>query len=390
MNFIKIKSRELLTFLTTQYFNLFSSKHILILINDKVDSPQIRLELEKRTTFYFNHIDYDLKFRSGNFFSILLLFFVPKIKLIYGYELTSNAVKFILKAFFFFNVDFNRNADDGWQWHFALTRYYYRNKALKREILSSFERLCDNVKLIGSFEKAYIFGTGPSLSNAINENWNDGYRIVCNTIVKDPVLWKHIEPHFIVAGDAIYHFAFNDFAVSFMNDLKQRMSESATFFVYPFHFHVFVKFFLNEFQNRLIPIPVVLRETVSKSLFSDFRIPTAIGNSLNMLLLPLACSLSKKVYLYGFDGRAPKDQLFWANSSKHSYEEKIKDIINNHPKFFDKHVPKNNEDKYVKDVHGNKLERILKEAESKGWEFKMMHSSWTETLNKRFNSLVEE
>ncbi|WP_458868572.1 hypothetical protein, partial [Enterococcus faecium] len=81
-----------------------------------------------------------------------------------------------------------------------------------------------------------------------------------------------------------------------------------------------------------------------------------LGNVLNKLLLPLGCNLSKHVGLWGFDGRAPKDQLFWSNSQKQSYTELMPTLQAAHPAFFDHFVPRENPEKYVQSVHGDVLE----------------------------------
>ena len=43
------------------------------------------------------------------------------------------------------------------------------------------------------------------------------------------------------------------------------------------------------------------------------------------------CMLSMLVRLWGFDGRAPDDKLFWSNSNKHSYPELMPELIKEHP-----------------------------------------------------------
>ena len=113
----------------------------------------------------------------------------------------------------------------------------------------------------------------------------------------------------------------------------------------------------------------------------------SLGNVLNILLLPLACTVSTSVRLWGFDGRAPDDKLFWSNSSKHSYPELMPELVEEHPAFFAAFVPKNRESDYVKSVHGDELDKCLVAAERDGYQFVMMHFSWTETLNKRAVSL---
>jgi heat shock protein HspQ len=232
-------------------------------------------------------------------------------------------------------------------------------------------------------DKAYVFGTGPSLERAEQVNWSDGYRIVCNTIVRDPVLWHHINPHFIVAGDALYHFSYTKFARCFREDLAKRLAETNTFFVYPVLFHQIVARELGQYADRLFPIPKSYHTDIHVDLTKEFCLP-GLGNVLPSLLLPLACTLSKNVFLWGFDGRAPKDQLFWSNSSKHSYPELLPELVEAFPAFFKHLVPDDDPLKYVKSVHGDNLEMSLQDAENAGWGFHMMHESWTPTFQKRY------
>jgi len=105
---------------------------------------------------------------------------------------------------------------------------------------------------------------------------------------------------------------------------------------------------------------------------------------LNLLLLPLGCTLSKNVFLWGFDGRAPNDQLFWANSAKHSYPELMDTLRAAHPSFFEHFVPADKPTQYVRKVHGDQLDECLSQSERDGWSFVMMHKSWTPTLQKRY------
>ncbi|MFZ3140023.1 hypothetical protein [Polaromonas sp.] len=285
-----------------------------------------------------------------------------------------------------FNVDFEKNAVDGWQMC-AIAEYIAGLPRTTRvhEAKDRFLAFIQRIK-IEKHAKTYVFGTGLSLDHAGNHDFNDGYRVVCNTIVRDPILWHHLKPHIFVAGDAIYHFGFTEFACAFRSDLRERLRESdgSVLFVYPALFDAIVQREFSEFSNILVPIPFGAHDYVEVNLCEDFALP-ALGNVLNNLLLPVACTLTKSVYLWGFDGRAPTDKLFWSNSNKHSYPELMPHLIKAHPAFYETLVPKNNESNYVKAVHGDELERRLQRAELHGYEFVMMHKSWTETLQRRFH-----
>lgn len=279
--------------------------------------------------------------------------------------------------------DINRHACplEGWNWIDAAA-YVESHEADVQPAQQRFARLHAELTKDGSTRPCYVFGTGPSLAKAIERDWSDGIRVVCNTIVRDQELWEHIDPDVIVAGDGIYHFGFTDFAKAFRADLRTRLESSRTVFLYPAQFDVIVQREMGHLRDQLVPIPVGTHTTIHNDLRQQFALP-ALGNILNLLLLPLGCNLSRTVDLWGFDGRAPDDKLFWSNSSKHSYGELLPALQEAHPGFFDHNVPKNDPEKYIRSVHGDVLERCLAEAEAQGWTFKMLHHSWTPTLAKR-------
>ncbi|MHC4213533.1 MAG: class I SAM-dependent methyltransferase [Planctomycetota bacterium] len=280
----------------------------------------------------------------------------------------------------FFDIDHRRCAVDGWNWP-RLTVNYGNYKSDTEQAKKRFTATIDMVRAQG-LTKAYLLGTGPSLEKAIERDFSDGYRIVCNTIVRDKNLWNHINPHFIVAGDGIYHFGHTSFPRAFRRDLKERLAETQTFFVYPDLFDPIVQREFSDFAHRLLPIPSGGPQAIDIDLTKDFALPN-LGNVLGLLLLPLGCTLSKNVNLWGFDGRAPDDKLFWSNSNKHSYTDLIPELQKEHPMFFDHFAPKTKPNWYTKEYFGDILDNVLTQAENAGFSFTMMHKSWTPTLAKR-------
>ena len=283
-----------------------------------------------------------------------------------------------------FNVDYEQNPMDGTHLHRLSEALAGLPTAERRaEVAARFRGAIDGLDA-RKRKRVYLFGTGPSLDRARDRDFSDGSVIVCNTIVRDAALWHHLNPDFFAAGDAIYHFGHTAHARTFRKDLRKRLLESdgRAFFVYPEPYDAVVQREFPEFQKILIPVPFGSHRKIHVDLRQDFQLPN-LGNVLNILLLPLACSLSKSVWLWGFDGRAPNDKLFWANSNKHSYPELLPELQQEHPAFFRMFVPKDKENSYVTAVHGDELDRRLIEAERDGYEFVMMHASWTHTLNKR-------
>lgn len=351
-------------------------------------SPEQRSDLEKRAQFYAPGST--LEFRDKLPLS-LIFSLSPVLQASPPHGLQRHLLR-ILKGVrrslcpvtSVFNIDSTTYASDGWDWC-SLTQYrailcgrpYNADSAQRtfRDAVVAAKR--------EQHELCYVFGTGTSLEKASERSWEDGYRVVCNTIVRDGELWHHIAPHFIVAGDAIYHFGHTAFAAAFRQDLAARMRESNATFLYPEMFREIVRIHLPEdIQARCIAIPTGNRRTIHDDLTREFSLP-GFGNVLPLLLLPVGCTMARNVALWGFDGRAPTDKLFWSNSSKHSYPEHFHTLRAAHPAFFDHHVPKEDPEKYVRLVHGDTLELALQTAEKLGWTFRMLHHSWTATLAKR-------
>jgi hypothetical protein len=234
----------------------------------------------------------------------------------------------------------------------------------------------------------YLFGTGPSLQLARQRSFDDGPTVVCNTIVRDADLWHHLAPAVLTACDAIHHFGPTPHAQAFRADALRRLQESngRTLFVYPDLFDVIVRSEFQEVDSLLVPIPFGEHTDITVDLTKRFGLPLHPNmlNVLTMMLLPLGCTLSTDVRLWGFDGRAPSDSGFWANSERHSYPELMPSLRDLHPAFFADFTPKGNEAKYVNQVHGDLLDERLAEAERRGFRFQMLHRSWTPTLQKRY------
>jgi len=331
-------------------------------------------DLNRRLQFYCPNVKLEVKsINSAVISRVPILYFNDKNKL-------SKWVKYFRRSIYY--IDYRTNPIDGWEW-ISLANLC---SGCKPDIKISKIKFIQNINKLKAqgLNKCYIFGTGPSLEKAIDCNFSDGYRVVCNTIVKDKLLWKHLDPNFIVAGDAIYHFGHTTCARMFRKDLLDRMQETPnTYFLYPQEFHTIVYRQFKLIEDRLIPVPIGSYRYYHNDLVESFALP-ALGNVLQLLLLPLACTLSKNIYLWGFDGRAPHDKLFWSNSEKHSYSDHLPELQKEHPKFYEYFTPKDEPNKYINDNFGDEMEKLLQLAEARGFHFTLMHKSWTSTLMKRY------
>lgn len=286
------------------------------------------------------------------------------------------------------DIDHESNPHDGW--HLADLGTAVSRRPSRKALRDARRRLRAHVRKLNAEgpRPVYLFGTGPSLCLASERSFGDGNTIVCNTIVRDRDLWHHLAPSFLAAGDPIYHFGHTPHARAFRADALQRLKESKgqTLFVYPAQFDLVVRAEFYEVESSLIPIPLGEHSDPAVDLTKHFSLPP-LDNVLSALLLPLGCTLSNDVRLWGFDGRAPDDDGFWLNSSRQSYPELMQSMRDAHPAFFEHHVPQGREVDYVNKVHGDLLDQRLTDAEGRGFQFRMLHPSWTPTFQKRYQSV---
>ncbi len=341
-------------------------------------------EVEARLRFLLAHLEGELDIRRSLRASPLQYLSCAGVAVADGLALPQIAGKLPWVA----DLDFDSNPWDGWRLMDLGTALSRGSR--RRFVEDARQVFLEHVRHIQADgpRPVYLFGTGPSLRFAAGRSFADGVTIVCNTIVRDPELWHHLQPAFFAAGDPIYYFGHNPHARAFRADALQRLRESdgRTLFVYPAVFDVLVRPEFRAIESMLVPIPrggFGGHADVTVDLTRRFCLPDD-GNVLNGLLLPLGCTVGRDVRLWGFDGRAPGDQGFWANSGRHAYADLIPSIRAAHPAFFAHLVPPGDEVRYVNRVHGEWLDARLAEAESRGFQFTMLHHSWTATLEKRY------
>lgn len=359
--------------------NINNKEIRLVFITHPLMSEKKIMEILKRAKYYLGPLEIEIVNNIGSRMEDIS---VPVI-ITSETKLTQKNKKKISGRIF--NVDYLENPFEGWEWHHLLN--VIDPPDYEKNINESHIKLKQRISVLKeefNFDKTYVFGTGPSLAKATRGDFSNGYRIVCNTLVKDKSLWHKIKPNFIVAADAIFHFGFNRYAKTFRKDLKKRLKESRnTVFVYPLVYHQFILREFANFSDQLLPIPTNDKYSrINVDLQKRFYLPH-LGNVLTYVLLPLACTITKNIYLWGFDGRSPNDKLFWGHSEGQSYDNMIKDIADHHPAFFEFQIPKNNPTKYVKENLGKNLEFLLQQIEKKGFRVISLHKSWTIPINIR-------
>ncbi|MFC1452303.1 hypothetical protein ACFLSJ_03050 [Verrucomicrobiota bacterium] len=274
------------------------------------------------------------------------------------------------------DVDRHRHINEGWIWGGFMSLLEPEETKAATQRLSQ-ERFLGFLDALPRYEKCYVFGTGPSLEQAWKHDFSDGYRIVCNTIVRNGALLDHIAPHFICAGDAAYHFGNNHHAYRFRRDLEQALDGRDALFItrdnlFPLFLH----------HHPSLSDKSVAAEFVERGIEMDYRrrlVYLRMGNILNCLMLPLASSIARDIRLLGFDGRAPGEKVFWQNWSRGTYDDLKPSIRAAHPAFFSEM----NYEKYARQ-HGENADRIMAIGESRGKEYVCMNPSHVPAFQKRY------
>ncbi|HJV35778.1 hypothetical protein [Geomonas sp.] len=248
---------------------------------------------------------------------------------------------------------------------------------LKQQRAVMQQKFLEYVDGLPNFPRAYLFGTGPSIEKAFDHDFSDGYRIVCNTMIKNDELMDHIKPHFMVAGDGIYHFGVSKYACRFRNDLERFLKRHRCLLVIPEGYYDDFVFHNEALAEFALPVPYVAQE-INLRMKEKLEIKFS-HNILNQLLLPLASSLCDEVMLLGFDGRKAGDLHFWKSSDSVNYEDLKVHQHQAHPGFFSgvDHA------EYAR-IQSDCAEKIMSLGERMGKKYRCMNPSSNEALQKRF------
>ena len=238
-------------------------------------------------------------------------------------------------------------------------------------------KLQAKIKSLPSYEKSYLFCTGPSLSDAIRHDFSDGYRIVCNSLISNKKLMDHIKPHFVVAADPVFHFGASKYASSFRRSLVTAILDYDLTFLLPF-------FFYPNFASQF-PFLNASSIGVHQDPNTDYRfdlqqqlLVRGSDNILTILMIPLGATLSKDLYILGCDGRKPDENYFWKHDKASQFSDLMQEARNFHPGFFD-HC--DYADYY--DHHCDNLSNMIKAGEEQGIKFNSFTHSYIPCLAER-------
>lgn len=199
-----------------------------------------------------------------------------------------------------------------------------------RERLSAFRDTLRNTS------KAYVFGTGPTLSSFCEtHDFSDGSCIIANSMVKNQKLLDQLRPVAIVAGDPIFHAGCSRYAGEFRRSLLKAMTSTDAYLFVPLRdYNIHATYLPTSMHERIIGVPFEAKRPYTIDLSKDFFV-SPLANILTLLLFPLAGTISREVNVVGCDGRPlDQDQYFWEHDKASQFNAEMDNIRQVHPGFF--------------------------------------------------------
>jgi len=218
-------------------------------------------------------------------------------------------------------------------YHWVCLSYWMHADRQEADVLAPSRRALAALKAEARrHARVAIFGTGPSLAEALDRDHSGAFNMICNSIVKNRPFCERLRPRVIVAADAHFHFSYHHYSAALLHDLAHQLRTSdAVFFTFD-KFAAFLRRRMPSIADKVFGIPAGRKE-YGYDFDRDFRVHA--GDSvLNMFLLPLASYLGEEIVLNGFTGRAKTDTYFWSHSELNQYGDRMADVRSAHGAFF--------------------------------------------------------
>lgn len=227
--------------------------------------------------------------------------------------------------------------------------------------------------------KAYCFTSGPSFDDykKINIDKNS-LKVVCNSIIKNEEFLKYIgSADILTFADPVFHFGPSEYAETFRKDVINFLERNEAYAIIPdYNLPLMLQHYPN-LSNKLIGMPALNKDFNFPSI-ENFYVKGS-ANILTLFMIPIASTISNKIFLIGADGRKKEEKYFWKHSSSAQYDDKMESVFLTHPSFF---RDRNYEDYY--EQHCSFLENLISYGESLNKIYFSLTPSYIPVLKERF------
>lgn len=179
-----------------------------------------------------------------------------------------------------------------------------------------------------------ILGTGPSAELVFSEASKDFDIISCNSAVKSRELFQSRNVVAHCFSDATFMLGVSAYSSAFLSALLQRSNEVPFSVVHDAYFTARLRsLFGSNFRGQLLPIFLDPCNEKQPSFRSASR-QYSYTNVLTALMLPLATTWYKEIYLLGFDGKGATKGYFWKHQDRFQFTELLPTVRECDPGFF--------------------------------------------------------
>lgn len=225
------------------------------------------------------------------------------------------------------------------------------------------------------------FGNGPSLEKIVTNKIDigDGVAAVCNSTIADHAALSHLKPEMLFCGDPVQHCGVSKYAGEFRTALAASLSDpSRVLFTQLGYVPYFRSITGPECHDRIIGIGNDRRSAFNLDLSAEF-ITAATANIFTMLVLPVACTVSKDINVFGCDGMSfSASTKPWSHSNEDDYMGRMAVTHRVHPGFW----RRNYEEEYWS--YCRDLGELLNTAEKTGHKVCVRTPSYVPALAKRY------
>ncbi|MGH8046382.1 MAG: hypothetical protein ACREKL_03980 [Chthoniobacterales bacterium] len=280
----------------------------------------------------------------------------------------------------FFNVDRQTYSREASTWLDVPRLLGASNSAVVAQCREKFEEMAESLR---GAQRAYVFGTGPSLEQVVDVDLHGGVRVVSNSLVRNERLMDKIRPSIVCCGDPVFHAGCSGYAAEFRRNLVDAMRRYPLYTIVPItHYPYYRAHFPADLVKRIIGVPINKLGRFNFDLLSSYNV-NQTGNILTMLMLPVASTLAREICIGGCDGRADKTQTyFWSHHGPSQIADKMDDAKLAHPGFF-----KISYTDYY-DQHCATLDLLMRQGEQDGRIFRNITTSHVPGLERRNSSAV--
>ncbi|GLS26963.1 hypothetical protein [Marinibactrum halimedae] len=210
---------------------------------------------------------------------------------------------------------------------------------------------------------AFLFCTGPSISEYTNYCYDSGLKIVCNSVINDEEFMATVRPDILVFADPIFHFGCSSYTHVFREKLRDSAARYNFDIAIPIKYYPLFCYAMPDLADRVVGLPYAESDEFNLDLGKEFSLKTT-DNILTFLMLPLGTTLADTVYVMGCDGRPlDEDDYFWSHNKKAQFTGEMKSIQKAHPSFFKLEY----NEYYLR--HCDNVERFFQQGEKVGKKF---------------------